>query len=116
MSEELGRKLPVSIESEQAVLGSILIRPDSLESIIGLLEPEDFSLEEHKRIYSTMRSMFLSSHNIDTVTLVKTLVQDGVYSDSGGIEYIKTLSFSVPSASNIRDYARTVKDKSILTI
>ena len=114
MNEELGRKLPVSIESEQAVLGSILIRPDSLESIIGLLEPEDFSLEEHKRIYSTMRSMFLSSHNIDTVTLVNTLVQDGVYSESGGIEYIKTLSFSVPSASNIRDYARTVKDKSIL--
>ena len=56
MSEELGRKLPVSIESEQAVLGSILIRPDSLEGIIGLLEPEDFSLEEHKRIYEAIKA------------------------------------------------------------
>ncbi len=114
MSDELGRRLPVSIESEQAVLGSILIRPDSLEAIVGLLEPDDFSLEEHKRIFGTMRSMFLASHSIDTVTLVNTLVEDGVYSESGGIEYIKTLSFSVPSAANIRDYAKTVKDKAIL--
>ena len=114
MSDELGRRLPVSIESEQAVLGSILIRPDSFEEIAGVLDAEDFSLEEHKRIYSTMRSMFLSSRNIDTVTLVNTLVQDGVYSESGGIDYIKTLSFSVPSASNIKDYARAVKDKAML--
>ena len=114
MSEDLGRRLPVSIESEQAVLGSILIRPDSFEEIAGTLDADDFSLEEHKKIYSTMRSMFLASRNIDTVTLVNTLVQDGVYSESGGIDYIKTLSFSVPSATNIRDYARAVKDKAML--
>ncbi|MBQ2718508.1 MAG: replicative DNA helicase, partial [Clostridia bacterium] len=114
MNEELGRRLPVSIESEQAVLGSILIRPDSFEEIAGLLDSEDFSLDEHKKIYATMRSMFLSSRNIDTVTLVNTLVQDGVYSESGGVEYIKTLSFSVPTAANVRDYARAVKDKAML--
>ena len=57
MNEELGRRLPVSIESEQAVLGSILIRPDSFEEIAGLLDSEDFSLDEHKKIYATMRSM-----------------------------------------------------------
>ncbi len=114
MNEELGRRLPVSIESEQAVLGSILIRPDSFEEIAGLLDSEDFSLDEHKKIYATMRSMFLASRNIDTVTLVNTLVQDGVYSESGGVEYIKTLSFSVPTAANVRDYARAVKDKAML--
>ena len=114
MNQELGRRLPVSIESEQAVLGSILIRPDSFEEIAGLLDSEDFSLDEHKKIYATMRSMFLSSRNIDTVTLVNTLVQDGVYSESGGVEYIKTLSFSVPTAANVRDYARAVKDKAML--
>ena len=114
MTEDYGRRLPVSIESEQAILGSILIRPESLERIVGILDAEDFSLEEHRRIFSTMRSMFLASRNIDTVTLVNTLVQEGVYDESGGIEYIKTLSYSVPTAANIVDYARTVKDKSIL--
>ena len=114
MNQEFGRKLPVSIESEQAVLCCILIKPDSLDSIVGILEPEDFSLEEHKRIFSTMRSMFLASRNIDMVTLVNTLVQEGVYSESGGIEYIKVLSYIVPSPANVRDYARTVKDKAIL--
>lgn len=114
MNEDYGRRLPVSIESEQAILGSILIRPESLERIVGILDAEDFSLEEHRRIFSTMRSMFLSSRNIDTVTLVNTLVQEGVYDESGGIEYIKTLSYSVPTAANIVDYARTVKDKAIL--
>lgn len=114
MSEEYGRRLPVSIESEQAVLGSILIRPESLERIVGILESEDFSLEEHQKIFSTMRSMFLASRSIDVVTLVNTLVQDGVYTESGGVEYIKTLSYCVPTAANIVDYARTVKDKAVL--
>ncbi len=114
MNEERGRRLPVSIESEQAVLGSILIRPESFEEIAGILDAEDFCQEEHQRIYNAMRSMFLTSRSIDTITLVNTLVQDGVYTESGGIEYIKLLSVSVPSASNIREYARYVKEKALL--
>ncbi len=114
MNDELGRHLPVSIESEQAVLGSILLRPESINEITGLLREEDFSQTEHQRIFSTMQSMFVNSRNIDTITLVNTLVQDGVYTESGGIEYIKLLSVSVPSASNIKDYAKTVRDKALL--
>ncbi len=114
MNEELGRKLPVSIESEQAVLGSILLRPDSFDEIAAMLDAEDFYQEEHKKIFSTMRSMFLMSRNIDTITLVNTLVQEGVYTESGGIEYIKLLSMSVPTAANIKEYARYVKDKALL--
>lgn len=114
MSEEYGRRLPVSIESEQAVLSSILIRPDSLERIVGILETEDFSLVEHQKIFSTMRSMFLASRDIDVVTLVNSLVQEGVYDESGGVEYIKVLSTYVSTAANIVDYARAVKDKAVL--
>ncbi len=114
MNEERGRRLPVSIESEQAVLGSILIRPECFEQIAGMIDGEDFSREEHKQIFNAMKSMFLKNKTIDPITLVNTLVQDGVYSESGGIEYIRLLSQSVPGASNVREYAAFVKDKALL--
>ena len=42
------------------------------------------------------------------------LVTRGVYDKAGGEDYIRTLSEAVPDALNIKDYARIVKEKSIL--
>ena len=114
MNEELGRRLPISIESEQAVLGSILANPGNFEKITGILSEEDFAQEEHRKIFSTMRSMFLASRSIDVVTLVNKLVEDGVYTESGGIDYIRLISLSVPNASNVAEYARAVHEKALL--
>ena len=114
MNEELGKRLPISIESEQAVLGSILSRPDSFEKIAGILSEEDFAQEEHRKIFSTMRSMFTASKSIDPITLVNKLVEDGVYNESGGVEYIRQIAVSVPNASNVAEYARAIHEKALL--
>ena len=51
---------------------------------------------------------------IDTVTLVNALVEQGDRDEAGGIQYITLIAESVPSAANVKDYARIVKDKAIL--
>ena len=61
-----------------------------------------------------MQELFLSNREIDVVTLIDMLVTRGVYDKSGGEDYIRTLSEAVPDAMNVRDYARIVKEKSVL--
>ena len=113
-SSGLIRQMPVSIEAEQALLGSIIIRPESFDKIGGMVDAEDFYLEEHKHIYSALVKMYTQSKRIDTVTLVNALVEQGDRDEAGGIQYITLLAESVPTASNVKDYARIVKDKSLL--
>lgn len=113
-NEEFSRKLPYSIEAEQSVLGSILINPECISEISGIMTCEDFYLENHRDIYSCLQEMFLKNREIDLVTLIDTLVANGVYDENQSKNYIKLIAEIVPSASNVRDYAKIVADKATL--
>lgn len=114
MSEDSARKLPFSLIAEQSLLGSILVDPQSLNTVADIISYDDFYNEQHQQIYLAMRELFLENSEIDIVTLIDALVRKGIYSKSGGQEYIRTLADVVPSALNIKDYAKIVKDKSVL--
>lgn len=114
MENELIRKMPFSMPAEQSLLGAILIDPAALNEVAGVLTAEDFYLNEHKQIYLAMQELFLANREIDVVTLIDMLVHKGIYDKSGGEDYIRTLSEAVPDALNVKDYARIVKEKSIL--
>lgn len=114
MNEELIRKMPVAIEAEQSVLGSILISPESFDKIASLITADDFYLEEHQSIFETMKELYKQNREIDPVTLVDALARDGVYDKAGGAQYVRLIAKTVPTAANIVDYAKIVKDKSTL--
>ncbi|MBQ7336181.1 MAG: replicative DNA helicase [Clostridia bacterium] len=114
MQDELTRKLPFSMPAEQSLLGAVLIDPASLNEVADLLNADDFYLAEHKQIYLAMHELFLTNSEIDVVTLIDMLVTKGIYDKSGGEDYIRTLTEAVPDALNIKDYARIVKEKSVL--
>ena len=113
-SSSIIKQMPVSVEAEQALLGSIIVNPDSFDKVGGMISAEDFYVEEHKHIYSALLKMYAQSKTIDVVTLVNALVENGDRDQAGGIQYIGLIAESVPSASNVKDYARIVKDKSTL--
>ena len=108
----LSRKMPCSLSAERALLGSILIDPNSINEIAATIGADDFYVQEHKQIYLAMRELFDASQEIDPVTLIDTLVHKGVYEKSGGESYIRSLLDVTPSAMNIADYARIVKEES----
>ncbi len=108
------RQMPVSVEAEQALLGCIIIKPESFDIIGGMISVDDFYLEEHRHIYAALSKMYAQSKMIDTVTLVNALVELGTRDESGGVQYITLLAESVPATANVKDYAAIVKDKSIL--
>ena len=114
MQDEMMKKLPFSMPAEQSLLGSILIDPASLNEVADAITAEDFYLTEHKQIYLAMHELFLTNKEIDVVTLIDMLVVKGIYDKSGGEDYIRTLTEAVPDALNVKDYARIVKEKSVL--
>lgn len=113
-ASNLVRQAPVAIDAEQAVLGSIIVNPDSFDKVGGMITADDFYVEEHKHIYSTLLKMYGQSKTIDVITLVNGLVEQGFRDEAGGIQYISLMVDSVPSVANVKDYAKIVKDKSLL--
>ena len=114
MNEELIPKLPFSLIAEQSLLGSILIDPASVNTVADIINADDFYEDAHKQIYLGIHELFLLNHDIDIVTLIDMLVQKGIYDKSGGEEYLKSICEAVPTALNIKDYAKIVKEKSLL--
>lgn len=112
--EDIVRKMPFSLPAEQSLLGSLLIDPEAINQVADRLTAEDFYLTEHQQIYLAMQELFLTSRNIDVVTLMDMLVTRGVYDKAGGEDYLRTLAEAVPDAMNVRDYAKIVKEKSVL--
>ena len=114
MNNDQTRRVPFSLEAEQSVLGSILIKPESMDRLVGTVTANDFYLTEHRAIFSVMQGMYLKSRNIDVITLIDELVKDGVYDEAGGKDYINLIADIVPTAANVMDYAKIVHDKSVL--
>ena len=44
------KQMPVSVEAEQALLGSIIVNPDCFDKVGGVIFPDDFYVDEHKHI------------------------------------------------------------------
>jgi len=114
LNGELDRRMPFSLEAEQSLLGSILIDPACMDDIAAIITADDFYMPEHGEIYRAMQSMYMKNKNIDPVTLIEELVQSGTYDESGGREYLKLVADAVPTAVNARDYAKIIRDKSVL--
>ncbi len=108
------RQLPFSITAEQSLLGSLIINPDAINQVADFISPYDFYLSEHPHIYLAIQELFAINRRIDYITLIDTLVSKGIYDKAGGETYIKQLVASVPTAMNVKDYARIVKEKSML--
>ena len=107
--EDLTRQLPSSVIAEQSLLGCIIIDPQTLSEVAGEIQESDFYLIDHAHIYAAMKRLFNENHEIDPVTLIDTLVKNGVYNKERSQDYILTLSEIVPNAMNIKDYARLRK-------
>ncbi len=112
--EDMTRIPPHSVESEQSILGSILLDKDAMITVTETIRPDDFYKEAHKIIYECMIKLSNKNEPIDLITLTEELRRQGHLDDIGGITYITSLSTIVPTTSNVKYYADIVKEKSVL--
>jgi len=117
------RGMPESLAAEAAVLGSMIIDPECIGSVVELLGPQDFYRLEHRYIFEALVSLWeqgVALHltngasGIDAVLLRDELVKRKQLESVGGVEYIAKILDSVPSSANVGYYAGIVRDKMLL--
>ncbi len=102
---------PQNIDSERALLGSILIRPVSLNEIVDIVSADAFYVEKHRLIYETMVDLHRKREPIDTLSVSSRLKEKGSLESIGGVLYLTELGASVPSSANAPYYAEIVASK-----
>lgn len=108
------RPLPSSEESERAILGAILLDNSLISQSVEQLKPEDFYSPLHRRIFSAMISLFEASKRIDPILIGEELKKEGSIEAMGGISTITNLTYGLPHFSDLTDYIKVVKDKSVM--
>jgi replicative DNA helicase len=105
---------PQDLETEKALLGSLLLVPDSFYEIAHIIDRNDFYSEKHKTIYDTISDLVNRKEPVDLLTVSSKLREKKELEQVGGTDYLSNLLGLVGSAANIIYYANIIKKKSVL--
>lgn len=105
---------PHSIESEQSVLGGLLLDNSAWDRIADFISADDFYRYDHRLIFQTTIKLINASRPADVVTVYDALSGLGRADEVGGLAYLNALAQNTPSAANIRRYAEIVRDRGVL--
>jgi replicative DNA helicase len=109
---QYGKVPPQSTETEEVILGAIMIEKDALSKIIGIIhKPEIFYKEAHQVIFAAILSLFEERIPIDIVIVTERLKTMGNLDKAGGPFYVAGLISKIASSANIIFHARIVLQK-----
>jgi replicative DNA helicase len=106
--------LPANIDAEKTILGAILLDNAAHSEAAERIEPDDFSLDSHRRIFMRMSELMDAQRAVDIVTLSHELARYKEIEAVGGVAYLASLTEGLPRRPVIEEYIRIVKDKSLL--
>ena len=113
-SNQQGRISPNSIESEESVLGCMLISNSAVSKVIDALDANSFYSNPNSIIFTNIVELFNENSTIDYITLIDKLKKNKKLDIVGGAYYITGLSTKAPSAESVDYYIQIVKEKAIL--
>ncbi len=105
---------PQSIDSEKAILGSIMLRPGSIHEISDLINDDSFYVSKHSQIYKIMLELSSKGDPIDLISVSNKLTEKGLLDSIGGSSYLSELTNSVPASTSIKHYSEIVNKKYLL--
>lgn len=99
-----------NIQLDQAsVLGSMLLAPKIIGSVLGQLRPEDFTADGAPEMFRALREIYLEDGQIDPVTVLNRM---------GATPQHRALVLAVmdltPTAANWKEYVRIVREQAQL--
>jgi len=105
---------PQNIDAERALLGAIMLKPDSLHEVSDIISADSFYVEKHRIVFRAMLDLFSKSEPIDVLSLSSRLKEKGELEQIGGASFLNDLVATVPSASNVKHYADIVQKKFVM--
>src|SRR5260370_20663135 len=95
----LEKPLPNNLDAERSVLGAILLDNNALNPAIEHLRPEDFFLDQHRRVFTQMIALGEEQQAIDLGTLTEELNRQGDPEASGGPPHLAAPAAGPPQVS-----------------
>lgn len=109
----MAREVPWAPEAEVSVLGGCLIDTEAIAKAAGVVTPEMFHAEKHRRIFDAVLRLDARGDVVDPVTLEEELKRTGDLAAVGGLGYLAELLDAVPTAANVEFHARLVRDAAV---
>jgi len=102
---------PHSPESEAALLGSIMLgNGQPLVEVLQIIQsPADFYVSANAKVYAAMLHVHGNGTPAEIVAVKNRLNDEGELDRVGGVEYLVSLSESVPSTESTEYYAKQVR-------
>lgn len=105
----------VSIPSEQAILGAMLLHEDMLVEGMDLVSVEMFHEKRHQVIFNAMIDVYRDSNAVDQILVGERLREIGKLEEIGGFSYLTGIMNNAPvSRSMIKPFASKVKEAHLL--
>ncbi|HQP48084.1 MAG TPA: replicative DNA helicase [Spirochaetota bacterium] len=104
---------PQDVEAEASCLASMLLSKEALLKTIGILRPEDFYLDGHRRIFETIIDLDKRNIPVDLITLKERLKDLGHFDKVGGDRGLAEMYQITAHSANAEYYANRVKELSL---
>ena len=104
---------PNSVDSEQSVLGGLLLHNDSWDNVVNILGSDDFYQSSHRIIYDAIVTLLEHDKPADILTVKEQVIKSHDEESIGGFAYLAQIAENTPSVSNIEAYAKHVRELSI---
>lgn len=109
------RKLqPQDLDSEQSLLGSMMLSKDAVAIVVGKIKKEHFYKPSHGSIFDAITELFKNNDPIDLITVSNELKKNSKLDEIGGRAYLIELTDVVPTAANAEYYSSIVFEKAML--
>jgi len=105
---------PHSIESEQSVLGGLMLDNHAWEKVADIITDSDFYRHDHRLIYHHICKLIEHNKPADVITVAESMENAAELQTVGGLAYIGNIVQNTPSAANIKRYAEIVRERAIM--
>jgi len=108
------RTPPQNIDAERALIGAIILKPDTMHDVSITVYPESFFADKHREIFRAILDLFTKGNPLDILSLTTKLREREQLERIGGASYLTELVETVPAAGNATFYAEMVQQKAVL--
>jgi replicative DNA helicase len=105
--------LPANLESEQALLGSIMFDNGVMERLPDGMRGAFFYEPFHQRLFDTCAAFVGKGLVADPTVLMSAFSDDPAFQEFGGLRYLADLVDRAPPSANAVSYARDIRDLSV---
>ncbi len=104
---------PHSVDSEQSVLGGLLLHNQAWDRVVDILNTNDFYQASHRIIYDAILTLLEHDKPADILTVKEQVIKTHSEESIGGFVYLAQIADNTPSVSNIEAYAKHVRELSV---